>query len=195
MTDYEAMFVTSKEDGKVRILGPWDWDKFYSAIPKPYLQTITETLFWLGCRYIELERLHDHEEWYLKNRKTVHFPRMATKKVKRVNPERYISPLPPQLISTLPYFFKNKKPPARDGWNQNMKRWAEYAGFDPLGFSAKTTRKTLESWMYAAGVPPIEICLRQGHTELTSLQHYAGIGFTREEKEEIKRRLKGWMIE
>ena len=195
MKDLEPLFVTSKQEGKVRILGPWDWDKFHSSIPKAYLQTMSEVLLWSGCRYIELQRIHKHPEWYMRDREILHLPRTAAKKVKRVNPERYITPLPPQLISTLPYFFDDKKPPARDGWNANMKRWAVSAGFDPLGFSAKTTRKTIESWMYAANVPPIEICLRQGHTELTSLQHYAGIGFTREEKEEIKRRLKGWLIE
>jgi hypothetical protein len=36
----------------------------------------------------------------------------SIKKVKRVAPERYIHPIPPQLVNELPYFFTNWKPSA-----------------------------------------------------------------------------------
>ena len=39
-------------------------------------------------------------------------PTQSTKKVKRVAPESYIHPIPPQLVNELPYFFKNWKPSA-----------------------------------------------------------------------------------
>lgn len=194
-SEYEPIFVTSNKGEKVRILGPWDYDRLRATVPKEYLGSILDVCLWTGARYVEVQRLYDNPEWFQKTRKNIFLGREATKKARRVAPERYISPLPPQLVSILPYFFKDKKPPARDGWNNNIKRWAEKAGFDPLGFSAKTTRKTIESWMLAAGVSEMQICLRQGHTQATSLQHYSSIGFTREEKEEIRRRLKGWMIE
>ncbi|AKB26292.1 hypothetical protein MSMTP_2823 [Methanosarcina sp. MTP4] len=47
--------------------------------------------------------------------------------------------------------------------------------------------------MLMAGIPEYEVYQRQGHDPLTSMRHYQGLAFTKEEKEEIQRRLAGWM--
>jgi hypothetical protein len=57
-------------------------------------------------------------------------------------------------------------------------RWAVAAGINPYGLSAKTTRKTLESWMITAGIIESAVCLRQGHDSLTSMKHYQGFVFS-----------------
>jgi len=174
---------------KVRILGPYDYDLIVSNIEKDYLRTIFEVAFWSGMRYIEIQRLYNHPEWVMKERRTIHLPEEATKKVKRKQPERYIYPIPPQLESILRYFFSGKKPPSQQSLNNNLKRWAEKSGIHPYRMSSKTTRKSIESWMIAAGVPLNEVCLRQGHDSLTSMNHYQGLPFTDAEKSEIKKRL------
>jgi hypothetical protein len=84
-------------------------------------------------------------------------------------------------------FHKGPEPPSLQAWDENMSRWAGFSGFDPKGFSAKTTRKSIESWMIAAGISEMQICLRQGHDKITSMRHYLGLPFSQEEKEIIKK--------
>lgn len=175
-----------------RILGPYELDIFRDSINKDYLTTIFDVCFWSGMRYVEVQRLHAHPEWWLKIRKTIHLPEEAQKKAKRKQLERYIHPIPPQLENVLNYFFKNKQPPSQSTWNENLLRWGERSGLDLEGLSSKTTRKSIESWMVAAGIPLNIVCLRQGHDKLTSMNHYQGLPFTEAEKIEIQRRLAGW---
>ncbi|MBI9010418.1 MAG: site-specific integrase [Tenericutes bacterium] len=173
----------------VRVLGPFDYDRIVANIEKDYLQDIFEVCFWSGMRYVEVQRLYDHPEWIMKERRTVHLPAEAQRKAKRTQLERYIYPIPPQLESVLRYFFKGKNPPSQQSWNNNLKRWCEKSGISSRGVSSKSTRKSIESWMISAGIPLNEVCLRQGHDSLTSMRHYQGLPFTPVEKEEIKRRL------
>jgi hypothetical protein len=58
----------------------------------------------------------------------------------------------------------------------------------------KTPRKTIESWMLKAGIPEIEIYIRQGHDPITSLRHYHSLCFTDYEMKDIEKRLAGWGI-
>lgn len=178
----------------VRIMGPFDYDRYVSIIDKTYLRTIFEVSFWSGMRYVELQRLHAHPEWVMKERKAIHLPEEAQKKVKRKQRERYIFPIPPQLESVLPHFFDGPTPPCQKVWNGNLRRWAEKADMGADGFSSKMTRKSIESWMVAAGIPLSTICLRQGHDALTSMNHYQGLPFTGADMQEIKRRLAGWIL-
>ena len=176
-----------------RILTPAEYHALLNAIPKLHHRTLFIVCFWSGMRYVEVQRLHAHPEWWMKERGSIHLPKEASKKVKRVAPERSINPLPPQLESELPHFFNNPAPPVQKVWNDNLKRWMELAGLDPKGMSSKTTRKTIESWMLRAGMQFNEVCLRQGHDQLTSLRHYQTLAFTGQEKDEIKRMVKAWI--
>ena len=189
----EPFFITSNTDRKVRVLSPFDYDKIISNIDKDYLRTIFNVCFWSGMRYVEVQRLYNHPEWLMRERNSILLPREAQKKVKRAAPERYIHPIPPQMVSELPYFFKNRQPPVAKVWSENLKRWADKSGLGTEGIVPKTTRKSIESWMYVAGMAMNTICLRQGHDSLTSLNHYQALPFTEAEKIEIKRRLAGWM--
>jgi hypothetical protein len=176
-----------------RILGPYEVDLFRDSISKNYLTTIFDVCLWSGMRYVEVQRLYDNPEWWLRARKAIHLPEEAQRKTKRKQRERYIHPIPPQLENILGYFFENKKPPSQSAWNENLLRWGEKSDLDIQGLSSKSTRKSIESWMIAAEIPLNIICLRQGHDSLTSMNHYQGLPFTEAEKTEIKRRLAGWI--
>lgn len=177
----------------VRVLGPYELDLLASHIKNNELRTIFEVCFWSGMRYVEIQRLHNHPEWWLHGRRAVHLPEEAQKKVKRKQLERYVHPVPPVLETELRFFFKGRKPPAIQVWNTNLLRWAANSGLNSVGLSAKTSRKSIESWMVTAGVPLNVICLRQGHDSMTSMNHYQGLPFTEGEKVEILRRLAGWI--
>lgn len=188
----EPIFLTTPTGYKIRILSPSDYDLFDAQIEKPYLKTIFHVSFWSGMRYVEVKRFHSNPDWWQKLRKTIYLPKEANLKVMRVAKERYITPIPSQLEGELPYFFKNQKPPTIQTWDDNLKRWADHAGLGIEGITAKMTRATIESWMCAAKIPIYEICLRQGHTVLTSMNHYLALPFTDVEKIEINKRLAGW---
>ena len=83
-------------------------------------------------------------------------------------------------------FFNDRHPPVESNWNRGLRKWAEAAVINPYGVSAKTTRKTIESWQIAAGVLESTVCLRAGHDSLTSMRHYQGLCFSYEELRDIK---------
>lgn len=195
----EPIFITTDKGQKIRILGPFDHDALVAAIDKQvmmskrdYLRGIFDVTFWTGMRWVEVGRLHNHPEWIMPERQQILLGREAQRKVKRSAAERYI-PIPPQLSGVLSYFFKGRKPPCNKVWNDDLTLWAGLAGLGSEGIVPKMTRATIESWMYAAGLPPQWICLRQGHDSLTSLRHYQAIPFTEAERSEIKTRLAGWV--
>jgi len=175
-----------------RILGPFELDKFISAIPKLTHRTMFKFFLWSGVRYIEGQRIHDHPEYYIQERQTIHLPKEAQKKVKQKIKVRYI-PVKGVLADTIDYFFEGKRPPTVQAWDKNLKAWAEKAGFNPYGFNSRMTRKIKESYFLTAGVPEIKVYLMQGHDPVTSLRHYQGLAFTREEEGEIKRRVAPWI--
>lgn len=177
----------------IRVLGPFEIDKLAQAIKPDKYYSIFEVCLWSGMRYVEIQRLHGHPEWWLPDRRSIHLPKTAQKKVKRKQLERHVHPVPLALGNELRRFFAGPAPITRRGWNMALVRWAEAAGLDPVGISAKTTRKTIESWMITAGVPINIVCLRQGHDSMTSMSHYQGLPFTEAEKIEIKKRLVGWI--
>ena len=92
-------------------------------------------------------------------------------------------------------FLDLEKPlPSRHIWTQNLKRWAEGAGMDPKGLSAKTTRKTWESWLvhYYPGMI-MHILNSQGHNAFTALNHYINTPFGAEDKIAMKDYVEGWV--
>lgn len=175
-----------------KVLTVEEYDRFLLTIPKKYkiifiINTIT------GLRYIELQRLHDHPEWYYEARNQIILPHEAQHKVKQKLSKRTIDKLPSTFSILFEQFIAGKRPPNRVSWNLDLKRWSEKAGIIPK-VGNKTPRKTIESYMLKAGIPEIEIYSRQGHDPVTSLKHYQSLSFTDYEMRDIENRLKEWGI-
>jgi len=176
----------------VRILTPKEYESLRAAIPKDQHKTILDILMITGMRYAETLRLHDHKEWYNEKRNIIHLPEEAQRKHKRRQLERTIHPLPSMFNYMLKDFWEARKPPLETTWNKDLQRWAQLAGINPYGISAKTTRKTIESWLITSGVVESTVCLRQGHDSLTSMRHYQGLCFSDDETRDIKKQLSAW---
>lgn len=187
--DPEALHLYVRD---IRIITPEEYEKLKAAIPLEAHRIMLDILLITGMRYIELIRLHDHAEWYNEKRNIIHLPEEAQRKHKRRQPERTIHPLPSMFGYILKNFWNERHPPSETGWNENMQRWAKTAGIQPYGMSVKTTRKTIESWLIAAGIPESAVCLRQGHDNLTSMRHYQGLAFSDDEVRDIKTNLTAW---
>ncbi|MGB9938705.1 tyrosine-type recombinase/integrase [Methanosarcina sp.] len=181
-------------NGEIRVLTPGEYQRIKNVIPQKRHRALFDTLIITGMRYVEVQRLWDHREWYLRKENMIHLSAEAQKKHKRSQQERTIHPLPGMFELLLDDFFEARKPPAESNWNRDLRKWAEDAGINPYGISAKSTRKTIESWMIKAGIMESTVCLRQGHDSLTSMRHYQGLAFTEDEIRDIKKQLTAWGI-
>ncbi len=162
------------------------------AIRKRDHRTLFDTLLYTGMRYVEANRLHKHPEWFLDERRSIHLPKEASRKKKRTVSERYVY-LSARGMSIITHFFTMEREiPGTHTWTENMKRWGEEAVSGTEGLSAKSTRKTWESWLYVRGYPEAAIYLSQGHDPRTALKHYLNLPFSPSEKEEIRQYTMGW---
>lgn len=144
----------------------------------------------LGARYEECKRIQNHPEWY-DGEKYVH---IDEKKAKRIAKRRAIR-LSNKGINLIEYFLKNdKKLPSVQHFDKKMKEWSEKAGLGTEGVSARSLRKTWESFLVAYYPNNIAaIYSSQGHNELTSLQCYQNIGFVKEDIEKMKEWVDGYV--
>lgn len=189
--DPDALHLYVKD---IRTLTPKEYQALKAEILKDSHKNIFDILIITGMRYAELLRLHDNPAWYDEENNLIHLPEEARKKHKRRQLERTIHPLPDTFNCMMKDFLQARRPPLEATWNKNMQRWAMYAGINPYGLSVKTTRKTIESWLIAAGIPESTVCLRQGHDSLTSMKHYQGLVFSEDELRDIKKQLLSWNL-
>ncbi len=177
--------------GGVRVLRPAEYEQLPEGAETLENQTRSDALLLTGLRYVEAQRLQSNPDWV--DGRFIHLPVYAQKKVKRKQKERWVK-LSSKGVSILPYFFKVKPLPNWKGWTQNLERWGNRAGLDPEGLGPKTPRKTWESWLVAFYPERVlEIFLSQGHTQMTSLNHYLNMPFTPADKEGMKEWVSGWV--
>ena len=184
---------TGKEyDNRIRIFRPKEFDIIMRGCKKAEYQTILEALLYTGTRYVELQRVQQHPDWF--DGEYLHLPFDAVRKDKRTQYERWVR-LNQQGRMTLKYFLRSDiKMPTYQSWSMNMKRWARNVGMEQQWLSSKCTRKTWESWLmfyYPNQLPAI--ALSQGHTQLTSLQHYVNLPFSETDRSEMKKYVEGWI--
>ncbi len=178
----------------IRLLTAREYEALRAVIPLDRHKALFDVLLITGMRYIEVQRLYDHPEWFNEQENHIHLPEEAAQKKRKVQLQRTIFPLPSMFKYVLKDFWNGKKPPEETTWNKNLRRWSEAAGLNPYGISAKTTRKTIESWMIVCDVPISTVCLRQGHDSATSMNHYQGLAFSEEKKREVRNKLTEWNI-
>lgn len=184
---------TGKEyDNRIRIFRPKEFDRLLKGCKKVEYQTILETLLYTGTRYVELSRVQENPEWF--DGEYLHMPFDAVHKDKRTQNERWVR-LNPQGRTTLKFFLRlDVKMPSYQSWSANMKRWAYNVNMETKWLSSKCTRKTWESWLmfyYPDQLP--QIALSQGHTQLTSLQHYVNLPFSEADRNEMKQYVENWI--
>ena len=179
--------------GGIRILRPQEYEAIREAIPKMHHQIILDTVLFTGMRWIELERLKKHPDWYDPRGGYIYLPPEASQKKKRTMRERYVY-LSSRGKAIIPLFLKlDKDIPRRVTWRENLIRWAKYSGIDPVGLSAKSTRKTWESWLIVSYPDKaLLIAMSQGHTQITAMNHYLNLPFSQEEIRRIRSYTEGW---
>lgn len=175
-----------------RIFRPKEFKALLEGCPKIDYKTMLQALLFTGMRYIEMQRFQKYPSWF--DGDFVHLPKEASRKVKRTQQERWVR-LNNQGKMVVQYFTNQKTPmPTYQSWNENLNRWCKRAGLEDEGVSVKSTRKTWESWLMFYFPQQIAlITLSQGHTQITSLQHYLNMPFTESDRIEIKNYVEGWV--
>lgn len=178
--------------GSTRIFRPVEVDQLIAAIPKQEYKDKFESLLYTGARYAEMRWLYKHKKNF--DKKVIKIP-TSLFKPKALHAERYIR-LNLHGQRAVNYFLRSSKNLPADyvSWRDNLRRWCEMAGIDPAGVSAKTTRKTWESWLVSKYPKQLEyIFLSQGHSGLTALKFYLMLPFDEEDLERMEYYTGGWI--
>ena len=175
-----------------RVFRPNEFKALLDGCPKIEYKTMLQALLYTGMRYVELQRFQKYPSWF--DGDFIHLPKEASRKKKRTQRERWVR-LNNQGKMIVQYFSQLKRPlPSYQSWNDNLRCWANRANLDPEGLSVKSTRKTWESWlMFNYPSQMASITLSQGHTQITSLEHYVNMPFTEEDRIRIKNYVEGWI--
>jgi hypothetical protein len=177
---------------EVRILRPSEVTKLINAIPKEDNKAKFEALFYTGARYSEIKLLFENRRWF--NGISINMPNtkyLAKKKYKT----RSIRLNPQGQRAVNQYLFRCKRGlPHYTNWYKNLKRWCKLAGIDADGIGIKTSRKTWECFLVTHFEErSLHIFLSQGHTEATALGSYLNLGFTEEDKVQMRPFVEGWL--
>ncbi len=177
--------------GTVRILRPSEYEQLRQGAETLQNQSRLDGLLLTGMRFVEAQRFQENPDWL--DGRFVHLPVLAQRKKLRQQKERWVR-LSDRGRTVLPYFLKLQKPlPTWKAWTQNLKRWANRSGLDPVGLGPKTTRKSWESWLVSSYPDRVlEVFLSQGHTQMTALSHYLNLPFTSNDKEAMREWAAGW---
>ncbi len=172
----------------VRIFRPWEIRKIIREIPKMENKHKFEALLHSGCRYTELQ-------WLYENPNSLQSEHVEIKNTKaKVNEAYRWVRLNRQGQHAIENFLRCKTNlPSTQTWGENLKRWCTLAGIEKDGACAKSTRKTLESWLVLTYPNRVEeIFTSLGHQSTTALRHYLTFPFSKEDKREMLYFIDGW---
>ena len=172
-----------------RVLRPWELKLLLNSIEKESNRIKFEALLYTGVRYPEAIHLLEHPSIF-KGSTII----MKSSKPKANVPVRYIR-LTFEGKRAVQRFIDQKIPlPHYANWRKDLIRWARNAGLESGGFGTKTTRKTWESWLtYTYVDRRDEVTLSQGHDRLTSLNHYLGLPYSKQDKEDMIPFVENWI--
>jgi len=175
-----------------RILRPGEFEELRRACPKHEYRRMLEALMYTGMRYIEMKRLYKKPRWF--NGEMIHLPKEASLKHKRTQIERYVR-LNQQGCMAVEMFLDGKyNLPSIQAWRQNLQRWAKYADIYAYQLSAKSTRKTWESWLcFYYPTRTLDVALSQGHNSVTQFRHYLNLPFNEVDQLQMKKYVEGWL--
>lgn len=177
---------------RVRIFRPNELTALIKAIPKPSYRTMFEFTLYSGMRYIEAQLIKPYPELF-EDRYIHLIPGITAKKPKCTIRDRYVKLNPVGIRVAEQYFKLDKKLPNINTWRENITRWCNIAKINTSFISAKSSRKTWESYLMSTyPFKRDEIFISQGHTELTALRNYVNLPFTEEDKEAMVRYVAGW---
>jgi integrase len=204
MAEINPIILHTRKGTPLRVLRPSEYDLIRNKVDNEVTRLIMDLSLYTGMRYIEMCRVVENPDWIREQSRTIYLSNEAQLKEQRKSPDRFVH-LSREGWSAVSLFFMRVKAPkaelySRRGFTKMLKTHAKEAGVSPEGLSAKTFRKTYESWLVQAlviqGRQPSALSLIAksfGHTETTAISHYINLDFTKEDIDKILVRTAGWM--
>ena len=178
---------------KTRILRPREYQKLREAASvKIANQTNLDACLLLGARFYECKKIQLNPKWF--DGDFIHMPWTPELAESKHNPDRWVR-LSSMGKVIVPYFLENPvKLKTVQSWDYNLKKWGDESGLGREGITARTLRKSYESWLifYYPEASNL-IFLSQGHTSLTSLRHYINLPFTEDDRRDMEQWVEGWI--
>jgi integrase len=177
-----------------RVLTPFEYEKLRIQL-NPVYQAICDVLLHTGLRMPEFWDLLRHPEWYDAKRRCIEVPKRTVqkKKLKVVYRQVNLNLLGCEAIEHL--FKVNPKHISRQAMTETLcfaARKAELPELDK-GVAPKMFRKTIVSWLMKTYPERMfEISASAGHTLDIMKDHYSNLAFAAQDREDIKRFVKGW---
>ena len=181
-----------------RILTPKEYQHLRNQLDSNIgYQLITDVLLHTGLRVVEFWALVDHPHWYHSSARVIDLPKEGSaKKARCTITERTVRLTEGGCKALDALFACDIKFRERDAMGNALKRAGVKAGFGTKGISPKMFRKMLISWLVEArkelDIDTMDIAASAGHQMETLKNHYLGIGFSKEDHEDIVEFLRGW---
>jgi len=184
----KPIIITIGDKTPLRVLRPSEFEAIRNALPTDSHRIFLDLALYSGMKYEELV-------WFAKHPTSFE---ESTSKIK--TPNRTIRLSVKGLEAVKGFIAGPKKVRTRQGWSKSLKVAARAAKIDDTGLSAKTLRKTMESWLVGVHVliekkpTALQMIAESfGHTPKTALEHCINLDFTDVEVRKIKSIVKGWL--
>ena len=184
-----------------RVLSPAEASAIRAVISRPSSRALFDLLIYSGLRFAEVRQLAATPSIFDEERGTLTIRSM---KPKATIPARNVI-LGERGRAAVRTFLDlgAKIPQDVTTWQRNLIAWSKAAGLSPLpgapsagnpfGITARTSRKSWESWLLAACPDRlIDIVMSQGHSETVAIRHYINLAWTPAEREAIRAEVVGW---
>jgi integrase len=180
----------------IRIFRPFELKEFIECIAKENTRIVFKAALYSAMRYAELYRVFSNRKWFDERTSYITLPRGEDRKVLRQQCERSIR-LNPIGVEVFHSFLQlDSCPNHHQYWCQlqtAIKRFSE-KGYNPIGITPKSTRKTYVSYLVNCFPDKLlYILLSVGHSQEMSINHYLGLAFRKIDQEQIKTYVEGWI--
>jgi len=204
MAEINPIILHTRKGTPLRVLRPSEYEAIRNAIDNETTRLILDLSLYTGMRYIELCRVAKNPSYIREQSHTIYLSNEVQLKEQRKSPDRFVHLSREGWAAVSRFFMKVKDPVSelytRRGFTKLLKTSAKSAGVSEEGLSAKTFRKTYESWLVQAlviqGRQPSALSLISksfGHTESTAIGFYVNLDFTAADIEKIMVYTSGWL--
>jgi integrase len=182
------------EKKSIRVLRPMEYKAIWNASKKFQNQIVLDTLLLTAGRITELKEMQINRQWFDFTNNSIHVKEHKIKRMERGVLDRYIHLSIKGSVVVQTFLHNGFKIPSYPTIQENLRRWATASGISTESLSAKTFRKTYESWLvFSFPEKSLSILQSTGHTQSVALSHYLNMPFTEKDKLEMSEYVTGWL--
>ena len=171
-----------------------EYKAIWNASKKFQNQIVLDCMLLTAGRLTELREMQINRQWFDFTNNSIHVKEHKIKRMERGVLDRYIHLSIKGSVIVQTFLHNGFKIPSYPTIQENLRRWATASGISTESLSAKTFRKTYESWLvFSFPEKSLSILQSTGHTQSVALSHYLNMPFTEKDKLEMSEYVTGWL--